>query len=40
MAAWRESFPEDVIGEREFYAQKRAERGAAKQAHKAARHMK
>ena len=28
MAVWRRCFPEDVVNEREFYAQRRAERAA------------
>ena len=28
MALWRQRFPQDIINEREFYAQRRAERAA------------
>jgi hypothetical protein len=40
MTAWRENFPQDVVGENEFYAQKWAKREAVRQAHKAVRRRK
>ena len=35
MAAWRERFPQDVIDERQFFAQRRAERRAERAAYRA-----